>query len=120
MADNAAYGRRCPFSAIGGLLGEGVQRPQSNVLWASFDDTEGGWGHRERHIEGGYRLGETFQSKLADFFERRRPFDRDGDRLSEQDLSILGLSAQPRGEIANSADCGIPDRSAKPIWPRVA
>ena len=50
----------CPFSAIGGLLGDGVQRPQSNALWASFDDTEGRWGSRERHIEGGYRLGETF------------------------------------------------------------
>jgi hypothetical protein len=58
-----------PISAIGGLLGDGVQRPQSNALWASFDDTKGRWGNRERHIEGGYRLGETFQCQAAEVFE---------------------------------------------------
>ena len=58
-----------PISVIGGLLGDGVQRPQSNTLWASFDDTEGRWGNRERHIEGGYRLGETFQCQAAEIFD---------------------------------------------------
>ena len=51
------------------VLGDGAQRPQSNALWASFDDTEGRWGSRERHIEGGYRLGETFQCQAAEVFE---------------------------------------------------
>ena len=46
-----------PISVIGGLLGDGVQRPQSNTLWASFDDTEGRWGNRERHVESHNRLG---------------------------------------------------------------
>ena len=58
---------RC--SAIGRLLGDGVQRPQSTALWASFDDTEGRWGSRERHIEGRYRLGETYQCQAAEVFE---------------------------------------------------
>src|SRR5262249_35643201 len=33
--------------------------------------------------------------------------DRDGHSLSDKDLSILGFSAKPRGEIAHSADRGI-------------
>jgi hypothetical protein len=50
-----------PHFRHGGLLGEGVIRPQLNALWATFDDTEGRWGRRARHIEGGYWVGETFQ-----------------------------------------------------------
>src|SRR5262245_52725879 len=61
----------------------------------------------KRHVVGHHRLSEASERKLANLFHRYCLFDRDGNRLSEKDLSILGLSAQPRGEIANSANGGI-------------
>ena len=72
-------------------------------MGAAFDNAESRLNGRERHVVGHYRLGEALQVKLTNLFHRHCIFDRDGDRLSEKDLSILGLSAQPRGEIANSA-----------------
>src|SRR5947207_15677229 len=76
-------------------------------MWTAFDNTEGRLGGRERHVVGHYRLGEPFEGERADFFERCRPFDRDGDTLSDEDLPVLGLSAKPRGEIAHGADRGV-------------
>ena len=62
---------------------------------------------RERYVVGHNRLGQSLEGERADFFERCRPFDHDGDTLSDEDLPVLGLSAKPRGEIAHGADCGI-------------
>ena len=62
---------------------------------------------RERHVVGHYRLGQPFQRERADFFERYGLLDRDRYSLSDKDLSILGLSAKPRGEITHGADRGI-------------
>ena len=106
VADHAAAGRSCPFSAIGGLLGDGVQRPQSNALWTSFDDTEGRWGNRERHIEGGHRLDETFQCQAAEVFECGYFLYGCGDATGDQDLAILRLSTEPSGQVAHGADSG--------------
>src|SRR5262249_35292961 len=88
------------------------------------------------NVKGHYRLGQPFQGKRPDFFERYALFDRDGDALSDQDLSVLGLSAKTRSEIAHGADRGIPgafrktdlaegrvtlgDASAKPEQPAAA
>ena len=96
-----------PISAIGGLLCDGVQRSQSNAVWASFDDTEGRWVSRERHVEGGYRLGETFQCQAAEVFDCDYFLYGSGDATGDQDLPILRLSTEPSGQVAHGADCGI-------------
>src|SRR5262249_15246284 len=72
-----------------------------------FDYTEGRLGGRERHVVGHYRLGQPFQSERADFFERYGLLDRDSHSLSDKDLTVLGLSAKTRGEIAHGPDRGI-------------
>ena len=100
------FGRCCPQS-IGGLLGDGVQRPQSNALWTSFDDTEGRWGNRERHIEGGYRLGETFQCQAAEVFECDCFLYCCSDATGDQDLAILRFSTESSGQVAHGADSDI-------------
>ena len=84
-----------------------MQRPQSNALWASFDDTEGRWGSRERHIEGGYRLGQTFQCQAAEVFECDYFLYRCSDATGDQDLATLRFSTEPSGQIAHGADSGI-------------
>ena len=55
---------------------------------------------RERHVVGHYRLGQPFERKLADFFERCCRFHTDGDPLGDEDLPILSLGTEPGGEIA--------------------
>src|SRR5215469_16223093 len=95
------------ISAIGGLLAEGVQRPQSNALWSSFDDAEDWWGSRERHIEGGYWLGEAFQCQTAEVFECDYLLYRCSDATGGQDLAIPRLSTEPSGEVAHRADRGV-------------
>src|SRR5215469_8803100 len=79
----------------------------SNALWASVDDAEGRWGSRERHIEGGYRLGETFQCQAAEVFECDYFLYGSGDATGDQDLPILRLSTEPSGHVAHGADSGI-------------
>jgi len=85
----------------------GVQRPPSNALWAPFDDTEGRWGSRERHIEGGHRLGETFQCQAAEVFECDYFLYCCSDATGDQDLAILRFSTEPSGQVAHGADSGI-------------
>jgi hypothetical protein len=58
------------------------------------------------NVKGHYRLGQPFEGKRADFFKRYGLLDRDGYALSDKDLSVLGLSAKPRSEIAHGADRG--------------
>src|SRR5215472_16493152 len=62
---------------------------------ASFDDTEGRWGSRERHIEGRYRLGETLQRQAAEVFECNYFLYGCGDATGDQDLAILCPSTEP-------------------------
>ena len=79
----------------------------SNVLWAAFDNTESQLDGRERHIVGHDRLAQPFQRERADFFECYDPLDGDRYSLCDEDLSILGLRAKARGEIAHGADCSV-------------
>ena len=72
-----------------------------------FDNTESRLGGRERHVVGHYRLGETFQVSAPTSSSGVVSLDRDGDALTEKDLPVLGLSAQPCGEIAHGADRGV-------------
>ena len=97
-----------------------MQRLLSKTLWTPFDNTESRLAGRERDVGRDYWLRQPFQGQRTDFFERRCPFDRHGDALAKQYLSVLGLGTQPGGDIADGANCGVADRSAKPICPRVA
>src|SRR5690349_5813811 len=78
----------------------GMQRLLSNTLWAPFDNTERRLAGHERHVVRDYWLRQPFQGQRTDFFERRCPFDRHGNALAKQYLSILGLGTQPSGDIA--------------------
>ena len=49
-------------------------------------------GSRERYIEGGHRLGETFQCQAAEVFECDYFLYGSGDATGDQDLPILRLS----------------------------
>ena len=88
-----------------GILGHSraSRRGNSNTR-SSFDNTETRLAGREQHVEGGHWLAEPPQRQLADFFERRRLFDRDRDAPGNEDLSVFGLGTQARGEIAYRAD----------------
>src|SRR5262249_37177541 len=55
----------------------------------------------ERHVVGHYWLNQPFQRERTDLFERYGLFDRDGHSLSDKNLTVLGLSAKTRGEIAH-------------------
>ncbi|MGA8195219.1 MAG: hypothetical protein WB902_17810, partial [Acetobacteraceae bacterium] len=59
---------------------------------------------REWHVVGHYRLGQPFESQLANFFEWRYRFHTDGDPLGDEDLPILSLGAEPGSEIAYGAN----------------
>src|SRR5262249_8311372 len=76
----------------------------SNALWAALDNTESRLGGYERHVVGHYWLNQPFQRERTDLFERYGLFDRDGHSLSDKNLTVLGLSAKTRGEIAHGAD----------------
>ena len=62
---------------------------------------------RERHVVRDYWLRQPFQGQRTDFFESRCPFDRHGNALAKQYLSVLGLSTQRGGDIADGANCGV-------------
>src|SRR5262249_23903024 len=96
------------------LRGHSAKRgSHSNTVWAALDNTESGLDGRGRHVVGHYRLGQPFQSKLAEFFKRDRLLNRDGDALSNKDLAILGFGAKAGGEIAYRADRRIPGAVGK-------
>src|SRR5262245_3430 len=59
---------------------------------------------RERHVARDDRLGETLQGERADLFSRYASFERHVDALTEQNLAILGLAAEPCRDIAYGAD----------------
>jgi len=60
---------------------------------------------RELHVVGHYRLGQPFERKLADFFERCCRFHTGGDPLGDEDLPILRAepTSQPRQFAATIA-----------------
>src|SRR6516162_2183669 len=79
----------------------------SNALWTAFDHTESRLGGRERHVEGGDRLAETFQGQATKVFQRNRSFHCGCDAATYQYLPVLGLGAQPSRRIAHRADRGV-------------
>ena len=96
-----------------------MHRPLSNTLWAApFDNTESRLAGRERHVVRDYRLRQPFQGQRTDFFESRCPFDRYGNALAKQYLSVLGLGAQPGGDVADGANRGVAGALGKPDPPQ--
>ena len=67
--------------------------PTSNTLWATFDNTESRLSGRERHVVGYYRLGEALEGERAHLFGCNACLERDIDKLTEQNLAVLGLGA---------------------------
>jgi hypothetical protein len=62
---------------------------------APVDNAERRLASRERHVVGDDRLGETLQGERANLFSRYAFFERHVDALSEQNLAVLGLAAEP-------------------------
>ena len=60
--------RFCPIAVIEGAPSGSVQRPQSNTLWAPFDNTESGLDGRERDVVGNYGLDEALEGERANLF----------------------------------------------------
>ena len=80
---------------------------RSSVRGPSFDDAQSRLTTCEGHVVGHHRLCQPFQSKFADFFKRRRRFDCDSYPLSNKDLPVRGLGAEPGRNIAHCADRGV-------------
>ena len=62
---------------------------------------------REWHVVGYYRLGEALEGERAKVFSCDASPQRDIDALTEQNLTVLGLSAEPGRNIAHGADRGV-------------
>jgi AraC-like DNA-binding protein len=77
---------------------------------APVDNAESRLAGRERHVVGDDRLGETLQGKRANLFSRYASFERHVDALTEQNLAVLGLAAEPCRDIAHGANRGLGHR----------
>jgi len=84
------------------------------------DNAESRLASRERHVIGNDRLGETLQDKRAKLFSRYASFECDVDALTEQNLAVLGLAAEPCRHMHTVPIAVFPERSENPIWPKVA
>src|SRR6516162_5527344 len=102
--DRAGIRNPTPFPPFEGYSARAYSDHSSNALWPAVDDTEGWWGSRERHIEGGHWLGETLQRQAAEVFECDYLLYCCSDATGDQDLAILRLRTQPSGEVAYGAD----------------
>jgi hypothetical protein len=60
-----------------------------------------------RYVEGCDGPAQALERHVSHFFERRDRRDRGRDPAREEDLPVLGLGTEPRGEIAHRADRGI-------------
>src|SRR5215471_19560942 len=71
---------------------------------APVDNAESRLAGRGRHVVGNDRLGETLQGKRANMFSRYASFECHVDALTEQNLAVLGLAAEPCRHVAHGAD----------------
>ena len=84
------------------------------------DNAESRLASRKWHVVGDDGLGETFQDKRANLFSRYASFERHVDALTEQNLAVLGLAAEPCRHMHTVPIAVFPERSENPIWPKVA
>src|SRR5262249_58393356 len=71
---------------------------------APVDNAERRLAGRERHVVGHDWLGETLQGERANLFSRYASFERHVDPLTEQNLAVLGLAAEPCRHIAHGSN----------------
>jgi hypothetical protein len=71
---------------------------------STFDNAETRLHSREWHVVGHNRLGETLQGERANLFGCDASLQRDIDALTEQNLAVLGFSAEPGSNIAHGTD----------------
>src|SRR5262245_18862982 len=71
------------------------------------DNAERRLAHRERHVVGDDWLGETLQGERANLFSRYASLERHVDALTEQNLAVLGLAAEPCRHVAHGAYRGV-------------
>jgi len=100
----AAY---APSASFGERHAEAHNSDWDNRSSVTFDNSQSWLVGRERHIESGYRLAETFQFQAAEVFHRNCVFYCGGDPTADQDLTILGLGAEPSGQVAHRSNCGV-------------
>ena len=79
----------------------------SNARGPPFDNAQSRLTTHEGYVVRHYRLHQPFQCQRPDFFEQRYPFDRHGNTLAKQYLSVLGLGTKPCRDVANGANCGV-------------
>ena len=116
-------GRSRPFSGRFLLLAEGRPMPhrrhlasaqreltaaiRSSTRCSSFDNAESRLTTYERHVEGYHRLGNPLQRECAHLFCCDISCERGVDALTEQNLTVLGLSTKTGGDIAHCTDRGV-------------
>ena len=71
-----------------------------------------------RYIERHHRLRQPLQGQRTNLFECRCLFDRHGNALAKQYLTVLGLGAQPCGDVADGANRGVAGALGKPDPPQ--
>src|SRR6516162_11665196 len=64
-------------------------------------------GRLQHYVVDGDGLAQAFQRHVTDLFQPYGIFDRVRETAADQDLSILGFAAQPRGEVGDRADRGV-------------
>src|SRR5689334_16255459 len=115
-------GRRSGFSSALAPLSSLTEQPRrsvhgahSSILWATpFNNTESWLGDREWNIVGHYRLGEALEGDWPKLFSCDTSLECDVDALAEQNLAVLGLSAEPGRNIAHGADRGVAGAFGEP------
>src|SRR5262249_54116176 len=70
-------------------------------------------GLRPAHVVNLDRLGEPLQLDIADLLQREQGLDGTCHPLADQDLAVLGLVAETRGDIAHRPDRGVIDPLGK-------
>src|SRR5215831_1035363 len=85
----------------------GLHTLTGHSMIAPVDNAERRLAGRGRHVVSNDRLGETLQGEPANLFSRHASFERHVDALTEQNLAVLGLAAEPRRDIAHGANRSI-------------
>src|SRR5215831_18321347 len=82
----------------------GLHPLTGHLMITPIDNAERRLTSRERHVIGDDRLGETLQGERANLFSRYASFERHVDPLTEQNLAVLGLAAEPCRHIAHGSN----------------
>src|SRR4030095_4775243 len=105
--------------AITSQLGQDrTPSPTGRSMIALVDNAESLLARHERHVVGHDRVGETLQDKRADLFSRNASFECHVDALTEQNLAVPGLAAEPCRYIAHGANRSVSGALGKSDQPQ--